>query len=198
MIPKTLLDLASAPKHPSPLERSALILIDHQMEYVDGAVPLAGIHQAVSEMARLSDMARAAGVPVFHVLHHGRPGGAAFDPCGPMVAPIPAVAPLPGEAVVIKSLPNSFANTDLHARVQASGRAELIIAGFATHMCVSATARAALDLGYRSTIVAAACATRDLPGTDGSVVTAADLHRAELAALADRFAVVVDDHRAWR
>jgi hypothetical protein len=58
-------------------------------------------------------------------------------------------------------------------------------------------ARATLDLGYRNTVVAKAAATRDLPdGADG-VVPAAELHRANLAALADRFSIVVRDHRAW-
>lgn len=64
-------------------------------------------------------------------------------------------------------------------------------------MCVSATVRAALDLGYRTTLVAAATATRDLPDPAGGVVTADALQRAELAALADRFAVVVKDCGAW-
>ena len=79
----------------------------------------------------------------------------------------------------------------------ASGRRELIVAGFATHMCVSATTRAALDHGYRTTVVAAACATRDLPDPLGGVIAAETVHRAELAALADRFAVVVPDAAAW-
>jgi nicotinamidase-related amidase len=61
-----------------------------------------------------------------------------------------------------------------------------------THMCVSSTARAALDLGYGCTVVGNACATRDLPDGHGGVVSAAELHRVELAALRDRFAVVVD------
>lgn len=59
-----------------------------------------------------------------------------------------------------------------------------------THMCVSSTVRAALDLGYRSTVIASACATRDLPDGLGGVVDAATLHRAALAALGDRFAVI--------
>jgi nicotinamidase-related amidase len=59
-------------------------------------------------------------------------------------------------------------------------------------MCVSSTVRAALDLGYGCTVVAKACATRDLPDGHGGVVAAAELHRAELVALGDRFAVVVD------
>ncbi|HLO78990.1 MAG TPA: cysteine hydrolase family protein [Magnetospirillum sp.] len=196
-LPQTLLQLAGAPLHPAPLDRAALVLIDHQMEYVDGNVRLAGMDAAIDEAAALLALARRHGVPVFHVLHHGRPGGAVFDPNGPGVAVIPTLAPLPGEQTVVKSLPNSFAATDLHARIQASGRTELIVAGFATHMCVSATTRAALDLGYRTTVVAAACATRDLPAPDGGVVAAHTLHRAELAALADRFAIVVADVSAW-
>jgi hypothetical protein len=49
--------------------------------------------------------------------------------------------------------------------------------------------RAALDLGFRSTVVADACAARDLP-SPGGVIPARALHEAELAALADRFAGV--------
>jgi nicotinamidase-related amidase len=61
-----------------------------------------------------------------------------------------------------------------------------------THMCVSASVRAALDLGYYSTIVSGAAATRDLPTPSGGVIDAAHLHEASLAALADRFAIIVD------
>jgi len=57
--------------------------------------------------------------------------------------------------------------------------------------------RAALDLGYRSTVIANAAATRDLPDGHGGVVDAETLHRVELAGLADRFATVIDDVSAW-
>ncbi len=196
-LPKTLLEIAGAPRHPSPLAVSALILIDPQTEYVSGGAPLDGIAAAIAEARALLALARRNGVPVFHVVHHGRPGAALFDPAGPGAAIIPELAPREGEAVVIKSLPNAFAGTDLHRHLQAAGRSELIVAGFATHMCVSATVRAALDLGYRTTVVAGAVATRDLPDPLGGIAPAATLHRAELAALADRFAVVVRDVSAW-
>ncbi|MEI7610389.1 MAG: cysteine hydrolase family protein, partial [Rhodospirillaceae bacterium] len=172
-------------------------LIDPQTEYVSGGVPLEGIAAALIEAEALLTLARSNGVPVFHVVHHGRPGGALFDPAGPGAAIIPELAPREGEAVVIKSLPNAFAGTDLLRQLQAAGRTELIVAGLATHMCVSATVRAGLDLGYRTTVVANAVATRDLPDPLGGIVPAAALHRAELAALADRFAVVVRDASAW-
>ena len=60
-------------------------------------------------------------------------------------------------------------------------------------MCISATVRAALDRGYRTTVVASATATRDLPDPLGGIVPAGEVHRATLAALADRFAIVVRD-----
>lgn len=60
-----------------------------------------------------------------------------------------------------------------------------------THMCVNSTARGAFNLGYAPTVVAAATATRTLPGVDGASVPAQALHTASLAAVADLFAVVV-------
>jgi nicotinamidase-related amidase len=195
--PRTLLQFAGAPLHPAPLDHAVLLLIDPQREYVEGGVPLAGIAEAVEEAGLLLRLARGAGVPVFHILHHGKPGGTLFDPNGSMVDPIPALAPAEGEAVVIKGLPNAFAGTDLDGLIRATGRTELIVAGFATHMCISATVRSALDRGYRTTVVAGATATRDLPDPLGGVVAAEQVHRASLAALADRFAVVVRNTTAW-
>ena len=180
--------------HPSPLDTSALIIIDAQGEYVSGSLPLSGMAAAVAETKRLLELARGRGTPVFHVVHHARPGAAVFDPEGPYVAIVPELAPTDGEAIVTKSLPNAFAKTNLHDLVVATRRKELIVAGFMTHMCVSSTARAGLDLGYRTTIVASATATRDLPKAVGNgVIPAEVVQEGALAALADRFAVVVTD-----
>ncbi|MNT03552.1 Isochorismatase family protein [compost metagenome] len=104
---------------------------------------------------------------------------------------------------MVKQLPNSFAGTELAARLAARlaalGSKELIVAGFQTHRCVSATVRSALDHGYRVTLVASACATRDLPDPlGGEPLAAAELHRVTLAALNDRFATVVPDASVWQ
>ncbi|NUB06672.1 cysteine hydrolase [Azospirillum sp. Vi22] len=195
--PKTLLALAGAPATPSPLDSAALVLIDAQREYTEGALPLVGVEAAVAEAARLLERARKAGTPVFHIVHHGKPGGALFNPEGPLSGIVAPLIPLDGETVVVKHLPNAFAGTELDALIRATGRKELIVAGFQTHMCVSSTVRAALDLGWRTTVVDAASATRDLPDGAGGVIPAEALHRANLAALADRFAVIVKDSRAW-
>ncbi|NYZ17142.1 isochorismatase family protein [Azospirillum sp. RWY-5-1] len=194
--PRTLLQIAGATARPPALAQAALVVIDAQNEYVDGRLPLDGVGPAVAAIARLLDLARGQGVPVFHILHQGSPGGALFDPTSPAAAIIPAAAPRSAEPVIAKRLPNAFAGTDLEERLRATGRSGLILAGFMTHMCVAATARAALDLGFASAVVAAATATRDLPDPLGGVVPAAAVQRAALASLADRFAVVVADETA--
>jgi nicotinamidase-related amidase len=161
------------------------------MEYVRGRLPLQGMSEAFAVARRLLDRARQGGRPVFHIVHHGKLGGALFDPKGPGAVICPELTPAEGEAVIVKSLPNSFARTDLDERLEARHIREIVFAGFMTHMCVESTVRAALELGYQSTVVAAACATRDLPDGLGGIVLAAVVHRASLAALADRFATVV-------
>lgn len=189
---RTLLQIAGAALHPSPLDRSALIVIDPQLEYVDGVLPLEGIEEAILELSRLIQISRDRDVPIFHVVHHGRSGAAAFDRDGPRVGIIEELTPRDSETIVVKSLPNAFAATNLRDLLQKTGRTELIIVGFATHMCVSATARAALDHGYRVTVVANATATRDLPNPiNGGTIPALVVQETALATLADRFAIVV-------
>ncbi|MDH3229702.1 MAG: cysteine hydrolase [Alphaproteobacteria bacterium] len=193
--PKTLLQMAGADLAPSKLSESTLVVIDAQNEYRSGALPLAGVDAAVREIAALLARARAAGAPVVHVQHKGRPGGA-FDLEAERGHIMREAAPECAEPVVQKPLPNAFADTDLAEQLEAAGRTQLIVAGFMTHLCVSSTARAALDHGYRVTIPAAACATRDLPAPDGGTLKAADLHRAALTALADRFAIIAKNAAA--
>lgn len=107
------------------------------------------------------------------------------------------MAAAPGETVVYKGLPNAFAGTELDDVLKGFGRKNMISIGFMTHMCVNSTVCAGLDLGYGLAVVANACATRDLPDGRGGVVTAGTLHQAELAALSDRFANIVNDVSAW-
>lgn len=191
--PKSLLQIAGAPLHPSALEKSALVIIDAQLEYTKGNLPLAGVDAAIVEAAKLLTLARNSGVPVFHIVQHAPAGRPLFAEDGPTAAIVRELTPAAGEVVVRKNLPNAFAGTDLDALVKSTGRSELILAGFMTHMCVSATARAALDLKYRATVVANATATRDLPDPLGGVIPASVVHRTALAELADRFAIVVKD-----
>ncbi|MBB5054401.1 nicotinamidase-related amidase [Afipia massiliensis] len=194
--PKSLLQIAGAPLHPSALDKSALVIIDAQVEYTKGSLPLDGVDAAIVEAAKLLKLARVQGVPVFHIVQHAPSGRPLFAEDGPTAPIVQLLTPAAGEVVVRKTLPNSFAGTDLDALVKSTGRSELILAGFMTHMCVSATARAATDLKYRTTIVANATATRDLPDPLGGTIPASVVHRVALSELADRFAIVVKDTAA--
>ncbi len=195
---KTLRQIAGAPDTPSPLDKAVLVLIDLQREYTDGALRLSGVDAAVEKAAALLDLARASKVPVIHIVHHTAAGAPVFDPTGPMAEIVPAVAPRDGEPVIVKRLANAFAGTDLQRVAGDTGRAEMIVAGFMTHNCVSSTVRSAVDHGWRVTVVASATATRDLPDGKGGVVPAADIQRGVLTGLSDSLAVVVEDARAWK
>ncbi len=188
-LPKTLLEMAGADPTPARFDEACLVLIDCQNEYLSGPVGLPDAQPAVGEAKRLLVAARSAGAPVVHVVHRGR-AGSLFDLDAERGAIIDGLTPEAGETVIEKPLPNAFAQTGLEEALAATGRRKLIVAGFMTHMCVSATVRAALDLGYTSTVAADACATRDLPDGTGGVVAARDVHRVALAELADRFAIV--------
>src|SRR5581483_5778865 len=147
----TLLQLAGADLTPATVRAAALVLIDLQNEYLTGPLALPRAQAAIDNAAKLLAAARKCGAPIFHVAHKGKAGGL-FDRDAARGAIAAAVAPFAGEPVVEKGLPNAFTGTDLQARLATTGAKDIIIAGLMTHMCVSSTARAALDLGMRVTI----------------------------------------------
>jgi nicotinamidase-related amidase len=187
--PKTLLELAGADLNPPKLSEACLVLIDIQNEYRAGPLALPDADRAIAVTAGLLTRARQSGAAIFHVAHKGRAGGL-FDREAGRGAIVDGLAPLAGARVVEKGLPNAFAGTDLQALIAATGRKNIVLAGFMTHMCVSSTARAALDLGLRTTIAADACATRDLPDGRGGTLAARTIHEVALAELSDRFAII--------
>jgi len=134
--------------------------------------------------------ARTAVIPIIHVQHDDGPGSL-YDIEGESGAIVSRVAPQNGEPVVVKNYPNSFVQTDLDDVLKTSNASNLVLAGFMTHMCVNSTARGAFNLGYAPTVVAAATATRALPGLGDATVSAEAMQAASLAAMADLFAVVV-------
>ncbi len=188
--PATLFQLAGVASPTASLSEAVVVVIDAQEEYRTGALALPGIEPAVAAGAQLLARARAAKTPIVHVVHRGISGGL-FDPAGPYYAILAPLKPQAGEPVVEKQLPDAFAGTQLAEILRASGRKQLIVIGFMTHMCVSATVHSALNFGYSTTVVASATATRPLPDGSGGEVTAATLQSATLAGLADRFATVV-------
>ena len=173
----TLRDLMGLSDQPAALRETTLIMIDCQNTYRQGIMQLDGAEAALAEAARLLARARAAGIPVFHIMHDAGEGSP-YDVRAEIGQISDQVAPIPGEPVIVKNYPNSFVGTDLDTRLREVPGRELILAGFMTHMCVNSTARGAFNLGYHPTVVASATATRELPGPDNAPVPAAALQAA--------------------
>jgi nicotinamidase-related amidase len=186
----TLREVSGLPSEPTALADAALVLIDCQNTYREGTMELVGVEAALIEAQSLLKRARAAGIPIFHIQHDAGPGSP-YDISTRIGRISDEVSPQPGEPVITKHFPNSFVQTNLEEQLRAANVTNLLLAGFMTHMCVNSTARGAFNLGFQPTVVAAATATRDLPGAGDEVVTALALQAASLAALRDLFAVVV-------
>ena len=163
---------------------TALILIDIQNDYFPGGkMELAGSVEASQRAARLLAFFRDAHLPLVHIQHIStRPTATFFLPNTEGVKTHMNVAPREGEPLFQKHYPNSFRETPLLDYLKRAGIERVVIAGMMTHMCVDATTRAAVDLGFHCLIAEDACATRALTHAS-KTVRAEDVHRAFLAAL---------------
>lgn len=173
------------------MKRLGLIIVDLQNEYLPtGKLPLAGIEAATNNAAQVLADARSKNMPVFHIRHEFVNGEApVFVPGSDGVEIQPAVAPIGDEPVIVKNHINSFRETDLKQQLEARNIEEIIVVGAMSHMCVDAVVRAAVDMGYPTTVLHDACATLDL--TFGDVtVPAAQVHAAMMAALEFGYATV--------
>jgi nicotinamidase-related amidase len=179
-----------------------LLIIDIQQDYFPGGRhPLVDPDAAAAAAARLLAAWRERGEPVVHVQHvWDAPDAAFFQPGTPGVEIHPVVAPRADEALVTKSNPNAFLETDLAERLDELARSaatpgdpispvDLVVAGMMSSMCVDATVRAAADRGHAVAVAHDACAAPDLE-FDGVVVPGAQVHAAFMAALADGYAAV--------
>ena len=191
--PKTLLELSGADLNPPDIKDSTLIIIDMQNEYLGGPLELPAAGAAIAKAKTMLESARASGGKVVHIAHKGREGSL-FDRDAERGQIVDPLTPVDGEPLIEKGLPNAFAHTKLHETLQQDGATDLVIIGFMSHMCVSSTARAALDLGYRVSVEATACATRPLPDGKGGALGADTIHNVAMVELSDRFAVVTHDH----
>ena len=188
--PSTLLELAGGKFDTLDWSNCAIVLIDYQNEYVNGAMPLGQAGTKAIENARLLlDKARQQDIPIFHIAHHGNEK--IFDPSSSNVAIVDSLQPMNDEKIITKMHPNAFHDTQLQALIKSTGKQQIIFAGFMSHMCVSSSVRAAFDLGFQNFVCHDACATRDLPSVTGQVITASTVHDSAMAALQDRFAALV-------
>jgi nicotinamidase-related amidase len=169
----------------------ALLIIDIQRDYFPGgAHPLVGPEAAAAATARVLERFRDAGEPVFHLQHVWDAPEATFMRPGTEGVEIhPDVAPADDESVIRKAAPNGFVGTALERELRGHGIEELVVAGMMSSMCVDATVRAAVDLGFSATVVHDGCAAPDLT-FDGTTIDGRTVHATFMAALGDGYAAL--------
>jgi len=139
---------------------TALLVIDVQAGNFEESAPVHGGSGLLAKISRLIARSRAAGGSVVYVQHCG-PEGAIDQPGTPGWEIHPAIAPVESDAVVQKSHPDVFQDTNLQRELKSRGIKRLIITGMQTEYCVDTTCRRAYSLGYDVTLVEDAHSTWD-------------------------------------
>ncbi|AJF63916.1 isochorismatase family protein [Streptomyces vietnamensis] len=162
----------------------ALIVVDVQSAFVtgDGAVPAAG--RLVDRTTDLIARARRDGAFIAHLQNDGPPG-AEDEPHTPGWELHHPVEPGPAEVVIRKPHDDGFQETALGVVLADAGVRAIAVCGVMSEMCVQATARTALALGYRVVVPHDAHATQDIPAAPGisGTIPAATVSRVAAYAL---------------
>ncbi|MES4902435.1 MULTISPECIES: isochorismatase family protein [unclassified Streptomyces] len=169
----------------------ALIVVDVQSAFVSGPSAVPDAPRMLERVTDLTARARAAGALVVHLQNDG-PAGAADEPMTPGWELRLPVHEGQREVVIRKSEDDGFEDTPLGELLTGMGIRALAVCGVMSEMCVSATARTALALGYRVVLPHDAHATYDIPAAAGisDVVPAAMVSRVAEWALGDEIEIV--------
>jgi nicotinamidase-related amidase len=139
----------------------ALILVDLQRSFVEGDTAVPGSARLMAAAAKQLAAARSARAVVAHVQNDGSPE--TLDAPGTSGWEL-ALPPTDAELVVRKTGDSAFLTPELHEVLQAHGVTEVSVCGLLSEMCVAATVRSALDLGYGVVLAHDSHATYAVPG----------------------------------
>jgi nicotinamidase-related amidase len=148
----------------------ALLLVDvvQDFRHEDGDALLESFRERQPQLLAALEKARGSSVPVVYandndgVWDGDAPGlvrrAIEQGKGGELVA---AVAPRAGERFVVKPRYSAFDLTPLELILRGLKTERILLAGAATEMCVAQTAIHARELGFKVSVLAAACATTD-------------------------------------
>ncbi len=175
--------------------RPAVLVVDFSNAFTRGVSSFSGgnFPSEIGQTRRLLGAARERGVLVLYTtIAYADPARdpglwgvkipwlAACHLGSPAAAIDAALDPRPEEPVIVKKFASAFFDTDLDARLKATGVDTIVLAGCTTSVCVRATAVDALQYGYRTLIAAEAVGDFD-----------AALHAVHLRDLDTRYADVM-------
>lgn len=172
-------------------ELPALIIIDMQQGMANPSAGPRNNPNAERNIFNLLEAWRKAGAFVVHVRHISRTVNSLFRPGQMGVEFQESLAPLPGEHVVEKNVPDALINTGLERWLRIRGVHKLVIVGVSTNNSVEATARTAGNLGFNTQVVSDATFTFDKTDYSGVKRTAEEVHAMALANLDGEYATII-------
>ena len=174
----------------------ALLVIDVQREYFDGAFPIRHPVGHLGTILETMDAAKKANIPTVVVRHHQPdPESPVFRKGSDMWQLHDEVETRPRDVLIDKQLPGSFTNTQLDLFLKEKGIDTVCIAGYMTQICCDTTARQAFHRGYKVEFLRDATGTLDVQNKAGSV-KAEQLHESILVAQ-QMFISDVIDKQTW-
>jgi nicotinamidase-related amidase len=137
---------------------TALLIIDMQSALIDGTNPVYQLNTVLENITRLIAQAHTTGTPIIYIQDNdvdeiGSPGWQIH----------PAIAPEPGDLILRKPEADAFYGTTLQQELESRGLKHLIITGCKSEVCVDATCRKAIELGYHVTLASDAHSTTNNP-----------------------------------
>lgn len=128
----------------------ALLVIDVQREYFDGALPITYPVGHLERILEVMDAAKKADVPTALIRHHQPdPDSPIFRLNSDMWQLHDEVAKRHHDIIIDKQLPGSFTKTELELWLKKIDADTISIAGYMTHMCCDTTARQAFHRGFK-------------------------------------------------
>lgn len=174
----------------------ALLIVDMQVGMTWPSPEQRNNHGAEDTIAELLQDWRRRQRPIVHIRHVSRTPGSPFWPGQPGVEFQPALAPLDGEHVVEKNVPDAFVCTGLERWLHARGISCVVIVGVSTNNSVESTARTAGNLGFKTFVVADATFAFSKADFNGVHRSAEDVHAMALSNLHGEYATVIRSGQA--
>ena len=168
-------------------ERAVLLPIDMQQAFDGAPWPRRWNDEVDANGLALLKAWREAGRPIVHIRHDSIMEGSSLAPGSEGNRFRPGFEPLPGEALVTKSVNSAFIGTDLDLRLKRLGARHVVAFGISTDMCVSTTVRTGANMGWDMLLAPDACDCFDLPDGKGGVIPAETVQAAHVATLGFEF-----------
>ena len=138
-----------------------LLVVDMQEGLLRGA-PKHDLFAVVERINHLAVRVRRSGGSVFFVQHAG-PAGDDFEPLTPGWHLLATIKTEPCDRIVSKTLNDAFFRTSLQSDLAELRADRLLVAGWATDLCVDATIHSAAALGFKVVAVADCHTVSDRP-----------------------------------